>query len=120
MDEPELNGIEQAREYPLTTLKQIPISQPYINVMTQILTEHGATLTETKDYPIGEHSYKEYTVTFPSGTCRSFGLQMMRTRPFIILFPDGYQLHGAELWPLFRREGDQATTIFYLPASSVK
>ena len=120
MTEPELNGKELAREYPLTVLKDIPIGQPYIEAMTRILTEHGATLTETHNSPDPEQPYKVYTITFPQGTVRSFGIQMMRSRYFLILFPDGFQLRGGELWPLYRREGDQATTVLHLPESALK
>lgn len=115
MDHTERAGMKQAQTYPLETLKQVPISEPYIALMTRVLTEHRAILTETRAYPDAERPYKEYTLTFPPGTVISFGLRMMRSRHFSILFPDGFRLHGGELWPLWQAEGDTATTILYLP-----
>jgi len=106
---------DRTQEHPLTTLEQVPMNVQFISQMSKVLTAHGATLTETKDHPDADAPYKEYTIVFPPGTRRSFGLTMMRSRYFVILFPDGYELRGGELWPLERRDGDTATTILHLP-----
>ncbi len=117
MDVSEQYEVEQAPRTPLHALKDVPISVPFIERMTCLLTEHGATLEETKDYPTGNPPYKEYTITFPTGTVRAFGLVMMRSRYFSIFFPDGSRLRGGELWPLECREGDTSMTVLHLPVA---
>jgi hypothetical protein len=104
----------------LTTLAQVPISAPFIPIMSKVLIKHGASLTETKDCPTFDPPYKEYTIAFPPGTVRSFGLTMMRSRYFVITFPDGYELHGGEMWPLNRQDGDRALTVLHLPQKQGK
>lgn len=118
MEEKALDGMMQTQEYPLAVLEHVPISKPYIAAMTSMLTEHGARLTETKNVPDSDatRAYKEFTITFPPGTRQSFGLRMLRSRYFLILFPDGFQVRGGELWPLAFKDGDTATTVLHLPA----
>jgi hypothetical protein len=115
MAKQEKEGKMLTAEQPLTRLEQVPMSKQFIPIMSALLTKHGASLTETMDYPTFDPPYKEFTITFPPGTVRSFGLTMMRSRYFVITFPDGYELHGGEMWPLARKEHDRATTILHLP-----
>jgi hypothetical protein len=119
MNELEGNGMGHAQKVALTTLKRVPISQLFVNAMTRVLTDHGATLAETRDYPQFDPPYKEYTITFPAGTVQAFGMSLMHSSPFVILFPDGYELHGKELWTSERASGNRATIIFFLPEDLV-
>lgn len=120
MDKLEQDSITEASKVPLSTLEHVPISAPHIERMTQVLVEHGATLAETKHCPNFGQPYNEYTVTFPPETTRSFGLAMMRSRYFVVLFPDGFQLGGGEMWPLERRDDDIAITVLHLPIDQDK
>jgi hypothetical protein len=119
MDNVEANQKEptNTNTFSFTTLKHIPISVTHLKAITQVLTEHGATLKETRDFPNSDpaQAYKEFTITFPAGTIRSFGLRMRRSCPFVIRFPDGYHLHVGELWPLWETANDTSTTVLYLP-----
>jgi hypothetical protein len=108
MAEPEWDGREQAREHPLTTLTRVPIVPAHLALMTRVLTEHGATLTEAEDTVPGtiDPTASMYTVTFPPGTVRVDGIMIHRTFPFVIYFPDKYFLHGARLYPITLRRDD--------------
>ena len=115
MEMTDLDGDAQARTCALQILQEVPVSDPYIVRITQMLTAHGATLTETQDHPETEPPHKEYTITFPPGTVRIFGLRMLRSRYFTIVFPDGFTQSGGELWPLHVGMGDKSTTFLHLP-----
>ena len=115
MAEITFDGPEPAKLSPLACLQNIPISRPYIAMMTRLLNRHGATLAETADCSDAAPPYKQYTITFPPGTRRSFGLRMRRSRYFTIHFPDGFHLPGGELWPLAVEEDDRAVIVLYLP-----
>ena len=115
MEMTDFDGDAQARTFALHTLHDVPVSEPYIARITQVLTAHGAALTETKDHPETEPPHKEYTITFPPGTVRVFGLRMLRSCYFTIVFPDGFTQSGGELWPLAVQEGDRSTTVLHLP-----
>lgn len=105
---------------PLSRLECVPIDVLYIGRVMEILSKHGASAIETKDCTTPTlfgacKGHKEFTIIFPQGTLRQNGLVMQRSVPFIIVFPGGYRLHAAELWPLFCREDDRAITVLYLP-----
>jgi hypothetical protein len=104
------------RTFPITSMKRVPIGAAFLAIMTRILTAHGATLAETPEPPPAgmEDDVKMYTLTFPPGTRRSDELMMRRSQPFVILFPDGYQLHGAELWPISSSSSDRCINGFAL------
>lgn len=85
---------------PISSLEQVPIDLPYLERILSILTSHGATLTETRDCTEnpGETygNYKEFTIDFPEGTKRLNGLTRWQSQPFVLYFPDGYELHATQ------------------------
>ena len=115
MEMTDRDGDAQARTFALHILRDVPISKPHIARITQILTAHGATLEEMQDHPETEPPHTVYTITFPPGTVRIFGLRMLRSCYFTIVFPDGFEQSGGELWPLRVGMGDKSTTVLHLP-----
>jgi hypothetical protein len=45
---------------------------------------------------------------------RTDGIIIRRSLPFLLIFPDKYQLHGAELWPIGLRESDTCINVFMI------
>jgi hypothetical protein len=123
MSVPELDGITAAKETPIVTLKHVPIEERYLSIVTRLLTKHGATLTEADEAPppnIEDNDAKMYTATFPPGTVRANGMIIHRSVSFLLLFPDGYHLHGAELWPIGLHESDTCINVFTISSADVK
>lgn len=108
MNDPQQEG-RQACGVLIARLERVPISAMYLAVVKRVLEAHGAVLVETGDeLPVGvEEDARMYKVRFPPGTTRINGLVMHRSVPFELVFPDGYHLHGAELWPIALRESDR-------------
>lgn len=121
MDDPRQAG-QQARGVLIASLDRVPISAAYLAVVKRVLEAHGATLVETADaLPAGmEGDVLMYQVRFPGGTTRINGLVMIRSVPFELVFPDGYCLHGAELWPLTLRESDNCLNGLMLAPEDVE
>ncbi len=113
---------QPARGMPLATLDAVPILPAYVALMTRILAEHGAALTETGDAPPQnvDSAARMYMVTFPPGTMRVDGMVFHRSFPFVIHFPDGYTLNGAQLWPIMLREDDPHIHALFLAETEVK
>ncbi len=44
--------------------------------------------------------FSEYTIDFPAGTTLEYGYRLHRTASLKIVFPDGYELFGAEMYPI--------------------
>ena len=122
MAEPTRERMEQARGgRSLSSLAHVPIIPAYRDLLTRLLAEHGATLMETGVAPPKnvDASARMYTVTFPPGTVQVDGIVFCRSFPFVIHFPDGYALHGAQLWPITQHEGDFYIHALYLSDAEV-
>lgn len=106
----------QPIKQPLRELANVPISMPYIDCITQRLTAHGAILEETKyvEAQGGASSFKAFTIFFPEGTLRVWGRTLSRSAQFTLVFPDGFEQPGAELWPITRTNDDRPITVLYL------
>ncbi|HEY0756867.1 MAG TPA: hypothetical protein VGD98_23140 [Ktedonobacteraceae bacterium] len=113
---------KRGQEILITTLDAVPISPMYLEVMTRILSEHGAILAETEAPPPRnvDPTVSMYTVTFPPGTMRLNGMLIHRSFPFELQFPDGYRLNGAQLWPITLREDEQPIHALFLAACEVE
>jgi|SRR5579885_850110 hypothetical protein len=110
--EPQTPSLKQ----PLRELTNVPISCPYIARVQETLTAHGAAFEETKyvEADGGLSSFKAFTISFPEGTERVWGMTLSRSTRFTIVFPDGFEQPGAELWPITRTNDDQPITVLYL------
>jgi hypothetical protein len=101
---------------PLQELTNVPISYPYIRRVHETLTAHGATFEETQEVDVdGEGAAcKAFRISFPEGTVRVWGMTLARSTRFTVVFPDGFEQPGAELWPITRTADDRPVTILYL------
>lgn len=89
----------QAPREMLTRLSDVPVDTQHVKHLNELLVAHGATVTPVLVKP--EEATRAYylcTIDFPEGTYREYGMMLLRSSPFIIYFPDGYGLHGAELY----------------------
>ena len=112
----------QTTRRPLQKLDDVPVDREYAERLTSLLKTHGAMVNEryTRAYvrrgqclKDAQAEYSGYTIIFPAGTERAYKLRMRTTAPFVIYFPDGFELHGAEVSPTSIR--DKPTIILYLP-----
>ena len=114
----------QTTRRPLQKLDDVPVDREYAERLTSLLKAHGATVSEqyVKTYERrgqclkdAQAEYSGYMIVFPAGTERAYKLRMHTTAPFVIYFPDGFELHGAEVSRV--SIGDKPTIILYLPRS---
>ena len=112
----------QETRHALRRLAEVPVDQEFAERLTALLEAHGATVSrqytrryERRDQEATElqGEYAGYFINFPDGTERAYKLRMRTTAPFVIYFPDGFELHGAEVSPSSIR--DKPTIILYLP-----
>lgn len=99
----------QDTRHPLRRMEEVPVDQQYTDQLSALLEAHGATISKqyTKTYKRRGQQWEEvqseyigYAITFPDGTERAYKLRMLTTAPFVIYFPDGFELHGAEVSPI--------------------
>lgn len=112
----------QETRHALRRLAAVPVDREFAERLTALLAAHGATVSrqytrryERRDQEATEiqTEYAEYFINFPDGTERAYKLRMRTTAPFVIYFPDGFELHGAEVSRSSIR--DKPTIILYLP-----
>lgn len=106
--------MEEGQKRPVKTLRCL-ISYAFIDEVKELLASHGASMEEIEDHPAHGEQFKVYTITFPEGTTRAYGLRMMRSHYFRISFPDQFELQGLEMWPLAQGENDRPINAFQLP-----
>ena len=102
----------------LTRLTGVPVDESYVERLRTQLEAHGArlTLTEMKQYPPGNHgrAFFLYTIDFPDGTYREYGMLVLRSVPFTIYFPDGFKQPGANLYSIYAAVDAAPTVCLYL------
>jgi hypothetical protein len=104
-------------------LEEVPVDHEYTDRLIALLESHGASFTRlyTRNY-LKQHpnrrtthaEYSAYEITFPEGTERAYKLRFRQTSPFIVYFPDGFELHGSVLYPL-QKVGGTPITVLHLP-----
>ena len=102
----------------LERLTNVPVDELYAEQLTTLLEVHGAkmTLTEMKRYPPDgpERWYFLYTIDFPEGTYREYGMQLVRSAPFTIYFPDGFTQPGTEQYRITTGLDEPPIIVLYL------
>lgn len=102
----------------LTRLTNVPVDELYVERLKGQLEAHGArfTLIEMKRYPPDgpKRTFFLYAIDFPEGTYREYGMQLLRSTPFTIYFPDGFKQYGANLSSVYAAVDAASTTCLYL------
>lgn len=102
----------------LERLANVPVDELYAERLKALLEAHGAkmTLTEMKHYPPDGSArwYFLYTIDFPEGTYREYGMQLVRSIPFTISFPDGFTQPGTEVYRVSAGLDEPPTVLLYL------
>lgn len=108
---------EESREK-LPQLTNVPVDEEYAQRFTTLLESHGAICTRTKSecYRSEEpaRTICFYTIDFPEGTYREYGMQLLRSAPWTIYFPDGFKQPGADLYKQGGVLEDHPTVCLYL------
>lgn len=105
----------QASREKLTRLTNVPVDTQYRKCLTDLLVSHGAKVACSLVKPEGEaRTYYLCTIDFPEGTYREYGMILLRSSPFTIYFPDGYELHGTELYRVTAALDEMPNTLLYL------
>ena len=102
----------------LERLSDVPVDERYVERLKTLLELHGArlTLTQIKHYPPDSpaRTFYEYAIDFPTGTYREDGMRLLRSVPFTIYFPDGFQQPGADLYKINAGLDDPPLVCLYL------
>lgn len=102
----------------LERLMNVPVEKEHVKRRTDLLESHGArmTLTHRKRYlSVGPARIVHfYIIDFPPGTYREYGMSLLRSAPFTIYFPYGYEQPGADLYKSDCAPGDSPMICLYL------
>lgn len=100
----------------LTRLTDVPVDTQHVKHLTDLLVAHGAKVTPVLVKPEGAtRTYYLCTIDLPDGTYREYGMMLFRSSPFIIYFPDSYELHGAELYGTTAALDEMPKILLYIP-----
>ena len=102
----------------LERLMNVPVEKDHAQRLTDLLEAHGArlTLTHRKRSPSEgpARTVHFYTIDFPTGTYREYGMSLSRSAPFTIYFPDGFEQPGADLYKIDCALDDPPMICLYL------
>lgn len=117
MNERDIHTTFSSSRKKLERLMNVPVEKEHVKRLTDLLESHGACLTLTHRKRSSEGPARIvhfYTIDFPPETYREYGMSLLRSAPFTIYFPDGFEQPGADLYKSDCAPGDSPMVCLYL------